>query len=130
MKRVMMIVVGIGLVWASAQESFARGPQGGGSRNMMQMQARHRYGGQSQGMGYGQGQMMGQGRMMGQGQPGMQGTDQAIDNTTPGQRNKGNGLQQRKRDGNCQGAAMPQMQNRTQQQKKTQARQQNGNIQD
>jgi hypothetical protein len=124
MKRVMMVVVGIGLAWASAQESFARGPQGGGSRNMMQMQARHRYGGQSQGMGQGQGQMMGQGQM------GLQGTNQAIDNTTVGQGNKGNGLQQRKRDGNCQGAATTQSQNRTQQQKKLQARQQNSKVQD
>jgi hypothetical protein len=130
MKHVMMIVVGIGLAWASAQEGFARGPQGGGSRNMMQMQARHRYGGQSQDMGRGQGQMMGQGRMMGQGQMELQGTDQAIDDTTVGQGNKGNGLQQRKRDRNCQGAATTQMQNRIQQQKRTKARQQDGKGQD
>ena len=75
MRRLMMVVMGIGLVWASAEDCFARGPQGGGQRNTMQQtQARHRYGGQYQGTGQEQ-------------------------SANPGQGNAGNGLQQRKRDG-------------------------------
>ena len=111
MRHVMMVVVGIGLVWASAENCFARGPQGSGQRNMTQMQARHWYGGQFQGMGQGQGQMMGQGQTW------PQDAVQSIDNTTTHQGNKGNGLQQRKRGGNYQGAAKTQTQNRARTQK-------------
>ena len=140
MRHAMMIVVGVGLVWASTEACFARGPQGGGQGNAMQMQARHRYGGQCQGMGQGQGQMSGQGQMMGRGQMMGQGqmpqnANQVIGNANAGQGNAGqgnagNGVQQRKRDGNYQGAAKLQAQNRAKQQKKTQVRKQDGKGQD
>ena len=123
MRHAMMVVVGVGLVWASTEACFARGPQGGGQGNAMQMQARHRYGGQCQGMGQGQGQMSGQGQMP-------QNADRVIGNANAGQGNAGNGVQQRKRDGNYQGAAKMQAQNRAKQQKKTQVRKQDGKGQD
>ena len=130
MRSIVASLAGLVLVLGTAELSLARGPQGGGQRGGMQMQTRHQYGRQSAGMGQGQGQMMGQGRMMGQGQQAwLQDDDQNIDNTLPGQGNKGKGMQQRKQNGTCQnGKAMNQ--NRTQQQQKNQARQQAGKVQD
>jgi hypothetical protein len=128
MRNMLATLVGVAFVFGAEELSLARGPQGGGQRGGMQMQARHQYGRQSPGTGQGQGQMMGRGRMMSQGQQTwLQDDHQNVGNSMPGQGNKGKGMQHRKQNGTCQNGKTP-MQNRTQQQ--NQARQQAGKVQD